>query len=205
MNLHKFKDEFNDLIIETANYFNIDSKIVKQDYFVSLLLKNIVIKVPEIVFKGGTSLSKCYDLINRYSEDIDLAVEDINIFSQASLKNFNKKVLQAIKETDFIINNEEDFKSGMNMNTYMVNIEEDNMFENEIKVETFLALSAYPIEKSYAKCYIYKYLLEEGHNHLIDQFELNPIEITTQIFERTFIDKVFAICDYYESKIFARN
>ncbi|MFT8391080.1 MAG: nucleotidyl transferase AbiEii/AbiGii toxin family protein [Sporolactobacillus sp.] len=27
---------------------------------------------PRIVFKGGTSLSKCYHLIHRFSEDIDL-------------------------------------------------------------------------------------------------------------------------------------
>ena len=31
---------------------------------------------PDMVFKGGTSLSKCYKLIQRFSEDIDLNVED---------------------------------------------------------------------------------------------------------------------------------
>lgn len=28
-----------------------------------------------LVFKGGTSLSKCFNLIHRFSEDIDLAVD----------------------------------------------------------------------------------------------------------------------------------
>lgn len=30
--------------------------------------------MPDIVFKGGTSLSKCYHIIKRFSEDIDLNV-----------------------------------------------------------------------------------------------------------------------------------
>jgi len=90
------------------------------------------------------------------------------------------------------------------MNTYIVNIGEQNMFENTIKVETFLALPAYPTEQNTAKSYIYDYLLEEGQVELIERFNLKPINIRTQTIVRTFIDKVFAICDYYESQTFER-
>ena len=34
-------------------------------------LKKIAAVMPDIVFKGGTSLSKCYHIIKRFSEDID--------------------------------------------------------------------------------------------------------------------------------------
>lgn len=34
---------------------------------------------------------------------------------------------------------------------------------------------------------------------LAEKFDLMPFEITTQAIERTLIDKVFAICDYYLS------
>lgn len=51
---------------------------VEKDFWVCWLLKQIYsIPVFEdmLVFKGGTSLSKCFNLIHRFSEDIDLAVD----------------------------------------------------------------------------------------------------------------------------------
>jgi predicted nucleotidyltransferase component of viral defense system len=50
---------------------------VEKDYWVTFALYKIV-KAPigkDTVFKGGTALSKCYKLIERFSEDIDLAID----------------------------------------------------------------------------------------------------------------------------------
>ena len=55
--------------------FNIPSSAVRKDYFITLILQNLSnsIFLDNVVFKGGTSLSKCYpNSINRFSEDIDL-------------------------------------------------------------------------------------------------------------------------------------
>ncbi len=50
-------------------------EIVEKDYWVTLLL-DYLFNYSEFkdyfTFKGGTSLSKCFDIINRFSEDIDL-------------------------------------------------------------------------------------------------------------------------------------
>ena len=51
---------------------------VEKDFWVCWLLKQLF-TMPELsgwlVFKGGTSLAKCFNLIQRFSEDIDLAVD----------------------------------------------------------------------------------------------------------------------------------
>src|SRR5579863_3635866 len=51
--------------------------ILEKDYWVCWTLKQIF-SMPEInshiTFKGGTSLSKCYNIINRFSEDCDLTI-----------------------------------------------------------------------------------------------------------------------------------
>lgn len=50
---------------------------VEKDWWVSLTLE-IIFQMPiaeHLVFKGGTSLSKAWKLINRFSEDIDLAID----------------------------------------------------------------------------------------------------------------------------------
>lgn len=45
--------------------------------------------------------------------------------------------------------------------------------------------------------YIYRFLKMTEQEELAEVFNLMPFEITTQAIERTFVDKVFAVCDYY--------
>lgn len=75
MHLHTNKKDFKELIIATAsNTPGLQNHQIEKDYHVSLFLKELA-KLDnnvEIVFKGETSLSKCYDVIARFSEDIDL-------------------------------------------------------------------------------------------------------------------------------------
>ena len=86
MFLHNDKEIFNDLITLTANDTGLIKAIVEKDYYVTLFLKKISQIQPDIIFKGGTSLSKCYKIINRFSEDIDLTL-DTEHFSQSKKRN----------------------------------------------------------------------------------------------------------------------
>lgn len=51
--------------------------IVEKDFWVSWTLHRLysIPGIPRLLFKGGTSLSKCFRLIHRFSEDIDLGIE----------------------------------------------------------------------------------------------------------------------------------
>ncbi|MEI3535842.1 MAG: nucleotidyl transferase AbiEii/AbiGii toxin family protein [Bacilli bacterium] len=72
MKLHNDKEKFIEAIIATSKMYGFDPALIEKDYFVTLFLKKAVERIPGLVFKGGTSLSKCYNLIDRFSEDIDL-------------------------------------------------------------------------------------------------------------------------------------
>ena len=50
----------------------IRSDILEKDYYVTMILKLLAQVEPGCVFKGGTSLSKCHHVIDRFSEDIDI-------------------------------------------------------------------------------------------------------------------------------------
>lgn len=52
-------------------------KALEKDWWVTLTLKALFqsIYAKHLVFKGGTSLSKCWKLISRFSEDIDIALD----------------------------------------------------------------------------------------------------------------------------------
>ena len=63
--------------VAAAN-MSIMPQLVEKDFWVCWVLK-ILFSLPEIgthlTFKGGTSLSKCYNVIKRFSEDIDISIE----------------------------------------------------------------------------------------------------------------------------------
>jgi len=64
-----------DLFRETARMMGIHAAIVEKDFWVCWMLDYLFHISPFaelLVFKGGTSLSKIYGLIERFSEDIDL-------------------------------------------------------------------------------------------------------------------------------------
>jgi hypothetical protein len=67
-----------DLFGETANRMGLAGAVVEKDFWVCWVLKQLFSMEAfsgRLLFKGGTSLSKIFHAINRFSEDIDLAVD----------------------------------------------------------------------------------------------------------------------------------
>ncbi len=70
--------EHRDLFQETANRCGVSAAVIEKDFWVCWVLKQLFadsILGTRLVFKGGTSLSKVYHLIDRFSEDIDLILD----------------------------------------------------------------------------------------------------------------------------------
>jgi len=71
------KQERAELFGLTAERMRIHPVNVEKDFWVCWVLKQLFSIEglhDQLVFKGGTSLSKCFGLIHRFSEDVDLAV-----------------------------------------------------------------------------------------------------------------------------------
>jgi predicted nucleotidyltransferase component of viral defense system len=67
-----------ELFEQTAQHTGFDAVIVEKDFWVCWTLKELF-RLPEIgdhlIFKGGTSLSKVFKVIERFSEDIDVSID----------------------------------------------------------------------------------------------------------------------------------
>lgn len=76
MTLHENPTLFRQAVQFTADQMNLPAIYVEKDYWVTYVLYTIFHNEigKDTVFKGGTSLSKCYQMIERFSEDIDLVV-----------------------------------------------------------------------------------------------------------------------------------
>jgi hypothetical protein len=67
-----------EIFAETADRKGLAEAIIEKDFWVCWTLKqlfSIESVSGRLLFKGGTSLSKIFHAINRFSEDIDLAVD----------------------------------------------------------------------------------------------------------------------------------
>ena len=66
------------LFRNTAAKMGVSEAVIEKDFWVCYMLDYLFNRCPwknNLAFKGGTSLSKAYDLIKRFSEDIDLILD----------------------------------------------------------------------------------------------------------------------------------
>ena len=200
MNLHENKELFDQAVINASEEFGIDVPIIEKDYYVTLFLKKLLEKQPDMVFKGGTSLSKCYKLIDRFSEDIDINLSGDAKPGDGRKKHLKTNVISVAEELGFSVTNLDSIRSRRDFNRYIIEYPSGlsaAFLKPDIIVETAVFLRSYPIETMEADCFVYQYLEKNGYVELIHDYQLEPFEITVQTAERTMIDKVFALCDYY--------
>lgn len=195
MNWYKnSKDEWKEIIETVAREMNKTEQMVEKDTIQSLFLFKLSKADLPYVFKGGTSLSKAYSLIDRFSEDIDLST-NCNI-TDSEKRHTKKLILEIADSLGLALTNLDNVMSRHDYNKYIFLYE--SLFSDhplETIVETSFYQPAYPVEKHTIGNIIGDFCKEKGIALPII-FEASTFEMNVQTIERTFVDKVFAICDY---------
>ena len=209
MKLHNDRVKFSEAIAAASDHYGIDRALIEKDYFVTLFLKKASEKIQGLVFKGGTSLSKCHKIIDRFSEDIDLTL-DAEHFSQSKKRQANKAIIEICDELGFYLINRYFAEKHSHGNYNEYNVEYPIMFPTDsirpqLKVEMVFIQKTFPNVDGSANSYIGEYLREIGREDIITEYALAPFSIRVQALERTLIDKVFAVCDYFLSGETSRN
>jgi predicted nucleotidyltransferase component of viral defense system len=83
---------FNDLILILSNELSVSPVLIVKDYWIMHCLYGLQSQGLNFQMKGGTSLSKGYNLIQRFSEDIDILIEPPKEISVHIGRNQNKDV-----------------------------------------------------------------------------------------------------------------
>ncbi|MEQ8198970.1 MAG: nucleotidyl transferase AbiEii/AbiGii toxin family protein [Clostridiaceae bacterium] len=190
MNLHTNKEEFEELCLVTSEYIGIPEAAVKRDYYIVKLLQNLQNSdfASECVFKGGTSLSKCYPgSINRFSEDIDLTFIPQEELSDNQYSKRLKKIEEIIigDAESQPINGE---RSNRNKSSYVL-FEEDS----RVKLEIGSSVMPDPYEEKTLKTYIQEFLESKDMSDEIKEYELEEVRVNVLSIQRTFLDKVFSV------------
>ena len=200
MFLHNDKELFQEVIYSASVELGLPIAVIEKDYYVTMLLKKLAENAPECVFKGGTSLSKCYHAIDRFSEDIDIAFS--NKLTQGERKKLKNITIAGISEIlGMPIIDWEKARSRRDYNCYTFAYEPLEGYVPEslvqgVKMEISLGAISFPTVKLSVDSLVYQYLLKDNWD-IIEEYNLHPFEMQVQSLERTLADKVFALCDYF--------
>lgn len=199
MFLHEDKKQFSHIINRISYQTGRMGKMIEKDYYVTMILRLLSSEMPFVVFKGGTSLSKCYKIISRFSEDIDVTV-DQNL-SQGQKKKLKYGIVDAIQQMGLEILNLNETRSRRDYNRYIVAYESVLPKLNEtvqpvIYLETSFTTIAFPTVIMPVDSMIGDMLKAEAPE-LLKRYDLNAFCMKVQGLDRTLADKVFAVCDYY--------
>jgi len=90
--------DFDGLLQIVANNRGLGVALVEKDYWVTHTLWALHVQGFDVWFKGGTSLSKGFGLIERFSEDLDLKVEPGAVAVLSSVTNWKSEGTKATAE-----------------------------------------------------------------------------------------------------------
>lgn len=197
--LHNNKDQFQDAIELAYEQTGIIAQAIEKDYYVTMLLHLLSEKMPYIVFKGGTSLSKCHKVIQRFSEDIDITID--TQISQGDKKKIKQALVSSADQLGMNIENLDETRSRRDYNRYVISYDSvlplaSDALSPAVLLETSYTAVSFPTVVLPVHSYIGD-MMEKEAPDFIEQFMLLPFSMKVQGIDRTLTDKIFAICDYY--------
>ena len=197
--LHENREEFRNAVNLASERFHILPVVSEKDYYVTMILRKLSERLDFVVFKGGTSLSKCHRVIKRFSEDIDITID--TKLSQGQMKKLKEAIKEAAEVLGLTIPNLNETRSRRSYNRYILAFESvisdpDDIVQSAVLMETSFAEVSFPTVVLPVRSYIGDMMIEEAPEEL-ENYRLDPFKMKVQGIDRTLVDKVFAICDYY--------
>lgn len=199
MNLHQDSNTFRQLILLAGEHFRMRPSYIEKDYWVTQILSRLAASpyVDNVVFKGGTSLSKGYHLINRFSEDVDVAVIHEGLTGNAVktlIRNVEKSLSVDFTPSDDPANS----KGSMyrkTVLTYPIIMPDDaggiSMKRMILEISAFA--NPFPYERREVSSLITQYLQTIGRSDTIEHYEMQPFTLNVLDYRRTLVEKIVSL------------
>jgi hypothetical protein len=200
MRLHENKRLFKQAVTATAEMMSIPEIFIEKDYWVTYALH--IIFNDEIgeqtVFKGGTALSKCFGLIERFSEDIDLVVRHNEGETNNQLTKKIRKIGEVVQsklpevEVEGLTR-----KMGMNRKTaheYPVTFDgQFGQVRNTIIIEATWFGYFEPYSPHSLSSYIYDMMIKNNQQIMAEEYGMLPFEANVLEPTRTLCEKIMSL------------
>ena len=190
-------------MIQAADHFKgqgLREALIEKDYYITEALRSIATAYPDkIIFKGGTSLSKGWNLIQRFSEDIDIFL-DPAAFKPELGKNAIDRELKKLRDIvkahpGLELEKDGSHTAGGFGRSDSFNYDQIFATSGEIAsrflVEAGTGSGREPTVTVNLQSYLGRFLQEKGTSLGAQDEEPFPMKLLH--FRRTFVEKMFAI------------
>lgn len=197
MKLHLDDKIFKELIKLTAIELKINRPFVEKDYWITLVLSRLAKSkyVDESVFKGGTSLSKGYNLIERFSEDVDIAI----INNKGKTGNEMKTIIRTIEKeitpdlTALQMEGVTSKGSRFRKSVFEYVTTEKGNANNKLIVEINSFANPFPFQRLTIQSFVFDFLMQTNNEKFIDQYNLQSFEVNVLSKEQTLLEKMVSL------------
>jgi len=201
MTLHTEKRLFETAINETSDNLRIKGYFIEKDYWISLVLSRLSESrfADSVVFKGGTSLSKGHKLINRFSEDVDVAV----IMTPGTTGNQMKSFIRTVEKeiscdleeiiVEGITSKGSRFRKAVYKYPGINKQKQQITISDSIIIEINSFANPFPYSKVSIQSMIGEYLHRQDQTELIQKYGLDAFEINILAKEQTLIEKLVSL------------
>ncbi|MFR9620835.1 MAG: nucleotidyl transferase AbiEii/AbiGii toxin family protein [Rikenellaceae bacterium] len=199
MILHKDTKSFARLIAIVAEKYDINPQFIEKDYWITLILQRLSQSkyVDFAVFKGGTSLSKGYDLIFRFSEDVDIALchteEQSGNQIKTTIRTIEKEIASELTAVDKAGVTSKGSRFRKSVYSYASVLGKTVKYNSSVIVEINSFANPYPFAKQSIESFITRYLREVGDDESIAEFVLQPFELNVLDKRQTLIEKLVSL------------
>ena len=197
MKLHHDIKLFSDTLRAASQHLDIKLEFVEKDYWITLVLSRLAKSkyVDESVFKGGTSLSKGYNLIERFSEDVDIAI----INDKGKTGNEIKTIIRTIEKeitsdlTEVQMDGVTSKGSRFRKSVFEYVTTDKSNKNNKLIVEINSFANPFPFQRLTIKSFVFDFLLQTGNEKYIEQYDLQPFEVNVLSKEQTLLEKTISL------------
>lgn len=194
-------EDFGALLVATAQARGLNEQFVEKDYYVTEVLRIVVARSGErVIFKGGTSLSKGWGLIDRFSEDVDLFVNPERFHPPLRSSRAIDRELRALRDavgehpgltllTEF--SQTIGGRGRADHFAYATRFDELPGVATAVRLEPGVQSGDHPVELRPISSLVGEFLHERGQGQVAE--DLDAFKMTLLHFRRTFVEKLFTI------------
>lgn len=197
MKLHQDIKLFAQTLRAASQHLDIKLEFVEKDYWITLVLSNLAKNkyVDKSVFKGGTSLSKGYELIERFSEDVDIAIINDKGKTGNEIKNMirtiEKEITSDLKELQMEGVTSKGSRFRKSVYEYVTTVK--GYTNNKLIVEVNSFANPFPYKKLTIQSMVVDFLIQTKNEEYIDQYDLQSFEVNVLSKEQTLLEKLVSL------------
>ncbi len=197
MNLHEDKTVFIELIRATSGHYKIKSEFIEKDYWLTFVLRQLANSnyLQNAVFKGGTSLSKAYKLIDRFSEDIDIAIISESSDSGNNVKNLLRSVEKEITQgfIDFHLEGVTSKGSRYRKSVIQFQSSLDSTILDKLIIEVNAFANPFPFKQMELSSLVFSFLTFSKNLDYVRLYNLHPFKLNVLSLDQTLIEKMVSL------------